>query len=234
MMDGLKWIRDQPITINLCISKSELFFGYVIRIGGIRPLSQITIVPGTSSYTTGFTTTVIETCSGYVNNIISKKYYMCMTHTDCSQCFSCWVRSFDLWPHSPCLRFLLWFTSTSSPWASVSSTQWCSAHSLESEVRERGPMNGTDFDWQLLCFHSHSDFLISVVFNFTLNDKRKSPVWNVIMWTCLFIGQGVHVCLYCLEWYAQIHCPRTGVRITLELDTLLSNKAPENILKTGQ
>ncbi|XP_056605936.1 sterol O-acyltransferase 2 isoform X2 [Triplophysa dalaica] len=51
---------------------------------------------------------------------------------------------------------------------------------------------------------------IGVVFNFTLNDKRKSPVWNVIMWTCLFIGQGVHVCLYCLEWYAQIHCPRTG------------------------
>ncbi|NP_001352292.1 sterol O-acyltransferase 2 [Danio rerio] len=51
---------------------------------------------------------------------------------------------------------------------------------------------------------------IGVVFNFAMNDKRKSPVWNIIMWTCLFIGQGVHVCLYCLEWYAQIHCPRTG------------------------
>ncbi|ROK31093.1 Sterol O-acyltransferase 2 [Anabarilius grahami] len=53
---------------------------------------------------------------------------------------------------------------------------------------------------------------IGVVFNFAMNDKRKSPVWNIIMWTCLFIGQGIHVCLYCLEWYAQIHCPRTGVR----------------------
>ncbi|KAG7478258.1 hypothetical protein MATL_G00078050 [Megalops atlanticus] len=52
--------------------------------------------------------------------------------------------------------------------------------------------------------------VIGVVFNFTLNDKRKSPVWNIIMWTCLFIGQGVQVCLYCQEWYAQIHCPRTG------------------------
>ncbi|XP_062853542.1 sterol O-acyltransferase 2 [Trichomycterus rosablanca] len=52
--------------------------------------------------------------------------------------------------------------------------------------------------------------IIGVVFNFTLNDKRKSPVWNIIMWTCLFIGQGVQVCLYCLEWYAQVHCPRTG------------------------
>ncbi|XP_053492901.1 sterol O-acyltransferase 2 [Ictalurus furcatus] len=52
--------------------------------------------------------------------------------------------------------------------------------------------------------------IIGVVFNFTLNDKRKSPVWNIIMWACLFIGQGVQVCLYCLEWYAQVHCPRTG------------------------
>uniref|UniRef100_A0A4W5PFG6 O-acyltransferase n=1 Tax=Hucho hucho TaxID=62062 RepID=A0A4W5PFG6_9TELE len=49
-----------------------------------------------------------------------------------------------------------------------------------------------------------------VAFNFTLNDNRKSPVWNILMWTCLFIGQGVMVCLYCQEWYAQIHCPRTG------------------------
>lgn len=50
-----------------------------------------------------------------------------------------------------------------------------------------------------------------VVFNFTLNDKRQSPVFNIIMWACLFLGQGVQVCLYCQEWYAQIHCPRTGV-----------------------
>uniref|UniRef100_A0A8C9TYS3 O-acyltransferase n=1 Tax=Scleropages formosus TaxID=113540 RepID=A0A8C9TYS3_SCLFO len=52
--------------------------------------------------------------------------------------------------------------------------------------------------------------VFGVVFNFTMNDKRKSPVWNIIMWTCLFIGQGVQVCLYCQEWHAQIHCPRTG------------------------
>ncbi|KAL1272245.1 hypothetical protein QQF64_028107 [Cirrhinus molitorella] len=51
---------------------------------------------------------------------------------------------------------------------------------------------------------------IGVVFNFAMNDKRKSPVCNIIMWTCLFIGQGVHVSLYCLEWYAQIQCPRSG------------------------
>ncbi|XP_053723891.1 sterol O-acyltransferase 2 [Synchiropus splendidus] len=52
--------------------------------------------------------------------------------------------------------------------------------------------------------------VLGVVFNFTLNDNRQSPVFNIIMWACLFLGQGVQVCLYCQEWYAQIHCPRTG------------------------
>ncbi|XP_040890536.1 sterol O-acyltransferase 2 isoform X2 [Toxotes jaculatrix] len=50
--------------------------------------------------------------------------------------------------------------------------------------------------------------VFGVVFNFTMNDKRQSPVFNIIMWACLFLGQGVQVCLYCQEWYAQIHCPR--------------------------
>lgn len=62
----------------------------------------------------------------------------------------------------------------------------------------------------------------SVVFNFTLNDKRQSPVFNVIMWACLFVGQGVQVCLYCQEWYAQTRCPRSGVR----------TKNPQNALMT--
>ncbi|XP_048110223.1 sterol O-acyltransferase 2 isoform X2 [Alosa alosa] len=49
-----------------------------------------------------------------------------------------------------------------------------------------------------------------MMFNFAINDKRKSHFWNIIMWTCLMFGQGIHVCLYCQEWYALIHCPRTG------------------------
>nr|XP_061814038.1 sterol O-acyltransferase 2-like [Nerophis lumbriciformis] len=52
--------------------------------------------------------------------------------------------------------------------------------------------------------------IFGVVFNFTMNDKRQSPVCNIIMWLSLFVGQGVQVCLYCQEWYAQIRCPRTG------------------------
>ncbi|XP_071990704.1 sterol O-acyltransferase 2 isoform X1 [Engystomops pustulosus] len=48
-----------------------------------------------------------------------------------------------------------------------------------------------------------------VVFHFTLNDKRTGPGWNVMIWTFLFVGQGIQLCLYCQEWYAQIHCPLT-------------------------
>ncbi|XP_053564298.1 sterol O-acyltransferase 2 [Bombina bombina] len=51
--------------------------------------------------------------------------------------------------------------------------------------------------------------IFGVVFNFMMNDKRTSPVYNVMVWTFLFIGQGIQVCLYCQEWYAQIHCPLT-------------------------
>ncbi|XP_068123333.1 sterol O-acyltransferase 2-like isoform X2 [Hyperolius riggenbachi] len=49
--------------------------------------------------------------------------------------------------------------------------------------------------------------ILGVCFNFVINDKRTSPVYNVIVWTFLFLGQGIQVCLYCQEWYAQIHCP---------------------------
>ncbi|KPP61248.1 sterol O-acyltransferase 1-like, partial [Scleropages formosus] len=46
-----------------------------------------------------------------------------------------------------------------------------------------------------------------MMFNFILHDQRKGPIWNVIMWTSLFLGQGVLLCLYSQEWYAQRYCP---------------------------
>lgn len=46
-----------------------------------------------------------------------------------------------------------------------------------------------------------------MLFNFILNDRRKGPIWNVIMWTSLFLGQGVIICLYSQEWYARQYCP---------------------------
>ncbi|XP_063284547.1 sterol O-acyltransferase 2-like [Pelobates fuscus] len=51
--------------------------------------------------------------------------------------------------------------------------------------------------------------IFGVVFNFVINDNLTSPFWNVMVWTFLFIGQGIQLCLYCQEWYAQIHCPLT-------------------------
>ncbi|KAM4641174.1 sterol O-acyltransferase 1 [Discoglossus pictus] len=46
-----------------------------------------------------------------------------------------------------------------------------------------------------------------MLFNFILHDRRKGPIWNVFMWTGLFLGQGVLLCLYSQEWYAQHQCP---------------------------
>ncbi|XP_066468908.1 sterol O-acyltransferase 2-like [Tiliqua scincoides] len=49
--------------------------------------------------------------------------------------------------------------------------------------------------------------IFGVIFNFIIHDKRTSPVWNVLFWTLLLVGQGIQVCLYSQEWYAQLHCP---------------------------
>ncbi|XP_054443681.1 sterol O-acyltransferase 1 [Pteronotus mesoamericanus] len=46
-----------------------------------------------------------------------------------------------------------------------------------------------------------------MAFNFIVNDSRKRPIWNVMMWTSLFAGQGVLLCFYSQEWYARQHCP---------------------------
>ncbi|XP_062059602.1 sterol O-acyltransferase 2 isoform X1 [Lepus europaeus] len=49
--------------------------------------------------------------------------------------------------------------------------------------------------------------VIGGLLNFTMNDQHTGPAWNVLMWTLLFLGQGIQVSLYCQEWYAQRHCP---------------------------
>ncbi|XP_034022031.1 sterol O-acyltransferase 2 [Thalassophryne amazonica] len=52
--------------------------------------------------------------------------------------------------------------------------------------------------------------IVGVLFNFVMNDKHQTPLFNIIIWMALLTGQGLQVCLYSLEWYAQIQCPRTG------------------------
>ncbi|KAM6154986.1 sterol O-acyltransferase 2 [Erethizon dorsatum] len=50
-------------------------------------------------------------------------------------------------------------------------------------------------------------FLVfGALLNFTMNDHHTGPAWNVLMWTLLFLGQGIQVSLYCQEWYARQHC----------------------------
>nr|XP_056700678.1 sterol O-acyltransferase 1-like [Euleptes europaea] len=46
-----------------------------------------------------------------------------------------------------------------------------------------------------------------MVFNFIINDRRKGPIWNVIMWLSLLFGQGLLLCLYSTEWYTRQYCP---------------------------
>ncbi|XP_058130788.1 sterol O-acyltransferase 1-like [Dasypus novemcinctus] len=43
--------------------------------------------------------------------------------------------------------------------------------------------------------------------NFIVNDSRKRPIWNLMLWISLFLGHGMVVCLYSQEWYAHQHCP---------------------------
>lgn len=38
-----------------------------------------------------------------------------------------------------------------------------------------------------------------------------SPAWNVFMWVTLFIGCGLLMVLYCLEWFAVQNNPKTNV-----------------------
>ncbi|XP_010991206.1 sterol O-acyltransferase 1 [Camelus dromedarius] len=46
-----------------------------------------------------------------------------------------------------------------------------------------------------------------MAFNFLVNDSRKRPIWNVLMWASLFTGHGVILCFYSQEWYARQRCP---------------------------
>lgn len=39
-------------------------------------------------------------------------------------------------------------------------------------------------------------------------------MWNIIVWTALFLGLAVLLCLYSQEWYAQKYCPLQEVNTT--------------------
>lgn len=110
-----------------------------------------------------------------------------------------------------CLQYQQWSTSTFWQSALGSSTLYSSASSCALEVR-----NHTKSVWMkmqinpqtMIALFAYNIFILpAVMFNFILHDQRKGPIWNIIMWTSLFLGNGVIICLYSQEWYAQQYCP---------------------------
>ncbi|KAL3832052.1 hypothetical protein ACJMK2_023731 [Sinanodonta woodiana] len=47
-------------------------------------------------------------------------------------------------------------------------------------------------------------------FAFMFLNKGVSRGWNVFLWVSLFIGNGLLMCLYSMEWYARQNCPITN------------------------
>lgn len=110
-----------------------------------------------------------------------------------------------------CLQYQQWSMSTFWQSALVSSILYSSASSCALEVRNHSnsvwmkmPINPQT----IITFFVYNTFILpAVMFNFILHDQRKGPIWNIIMWTSLFLGHGVIICLYSQEWYAQQYCP---------------------------
>lgn len=54
--------------------------------------------------------------------------------------------------------------------------------------------------------------ILTVAFIFLPNKSQRSG--NIFMWVALFIGNGMLMCLYSMEWYARQRCPSTAVGIS--------------------
>ncbi len=44
-----------------------------------------------------------------------------------------------------------------------------------------------------------------------LPQRTQNNAFNVFIWTSLFVGLGMQMCLYSIEWYARQNCPRAVV-----------------------
>ncbi|KAM7536287.1 hypothetical protein Aperf_G00000083663 [Anoplocephala perfoliata] len=66
------------------------------------------------------------------------------------------------------------------------------------------------------------EYMLSVIFRFIypvlfvlfagvgfalMNFRGESRSWNIFLWTGLFMGMGIMMCLYSMEWYARKNCP---------------------------
>jgi len=41
-----------------------------------------------------------------------------------------------------------------------------------------------------------------------LPQRTQNNAFNVFIWASLFVGLGMQMCLYSIEWYARQNCPR--------------------------
>ncbi len=46
-----------------------------------------------------------------------------------------------------------------------------------------------------------------------LPQRTQNNAFNIFIWTSLFVGLGMQMCLYSIEWYARQNCPRAVVSI---------------------
>jgi sterol O-acyltransferase len=44
-----------------------------------------------------------------------------------------------------------------------------------------------------------------------LPQRTQNNAFNIFIWTSLFVGLGMQMCLYSIEWYARQNCPRAVV-----------------------
>jgi sterol O-acyltransferase len=49
-----------------------------------------------------------------------------------------------------------------------------------------------------------------------LPQRTQNNAFNVFIWASLFVGLGMQMCLYSIEWYARQNCPRSVVNKTLK------------------
>lgn len=58
-------------------------------------------------------------------------------------------------------------------------------------------------------------FLFSIVVCFIfVTPKTFDRSNNIFLWVCLFIGNGINLCLYSMEWYARSNCAPTMVSLS--------------------
>jgi len=57
-----------------------------------------------------------------------------------------------------------------------------------------------------------------------LPQRTQNNAFNVFIWASLFVGLGMQMCLYSIEWYARQNCPRFVVKINFICFYIYINK----------